>query len=218
MNLSWRVGDDPAAVAENLQRFLATSGVRTIRTAKQVHGDCVFHVGAEGVQEDVEADALFVTSDVSVGVYSADCVPVLLGDRRTGAAAAVHAGWRGSLAEIARAALAAFVEAGSDPRDLVAAIGPAIGPCCYEVSPELAVRFRERFGPEVAQGRRLDLSLANRRLLEEGGIPAASIDSVGTCTSCDEARFFSHRRDRGRTGRQLSFITGRFLDSPPAPF
>jgi YfiH family protein len=143
----------------------------------------------------------------------ADCVPVLLADPETGAVAAVHAGWRGTLARAAAEGVRALRrEAGAAPERLLAAVGPSIGPCCYEVSPELAARFRAELGPVVREdgGVRLDLWAANRRVLEEAGLPAARIEVLGLCTACD-GRFFSHRRDAGRTGRQVAFI------APPPP-
>ncbi len=103
--------------------------------------------------------------------------------------------------------------AGAPPERLLAAIGPSIGPCCYEVSAELAARFQAGIGPVVRAGRggpHLDLWEANRRVLVEAGLPPERVEVLGACTSCDRS-LFSHRRDRGRTGRQVAFI------APPAP-
>jgi copper oxidase (laccase) domain-containing protein len=100
--------------------------------------------------------------------------------------------------------------AGARPQDLLAAVGPAIGPCCFEVATDLAARFRDELGARVAtaraRGARVDLFLANEIVLREAGLDPAHIDVLGRCTSCEADLFFSHRRDHGRSGRQVGFI------------
>jgi polyphenol oxidase len=135
--------------------------------------------------------------------------------------AAVHAGWRGTLARIAAAGVQAIAGlAGAPPRRLLAAIGPSIGPCCYQVSPDLAGRFAAELGPvvrEAGEGPHLDLWEANRRILLESGLEERCVEVLGRCTSCDTAAFFSHRRDQGRTGRQVAFIAPRVrVRDPPS--
>jgi YfiH family protein len=125
--------------------------------------------------------------------------------------AAVHAGWRGTLAHAAERAVEALArEVGAHPGDLLAAIGPAIGPCCYEVSPDLAQVFRDDLGTRVAEphggSSRVDLWLANEMVLRKAGLAGERIEVLGRCTACEPETFFSHRRDRGRTGRQVGFI------------
>jgi copper oxidase (laccase) domain-containing protein len=103
-------------------------------------------------------------------------------------------------------------EAGAPAARLLAAVGPAIGPCCYEVSPDLAARFREELGPEVVRegaAPRVDLWRANQAVLRAAGVPAERIAVLGRCTACEPDAFFSHRRDAGRTGRQVAFIAPR---------
>jgi len=212
LNLGGSVGDDPAAVEENLVRLARAAGIAraAFRSAVQVHGDRVLVVGEGPHDPAEEADALLAAAPgVAVAVKTADCVPILLFDRATGAAAAVHAGWRGTAAAIARRAVEALSGQGGGPHSILAAVGPAIGPCCYEVSPELAERFAARHAEGVVRGRQLDLAEANRRLLLEAGVPAAQIEVLGRCTACEPARFFSHRRDAGRTGRHLSFVVAQ---------
>lgn len=205
LNLGGSVGDDPAAVAENVRRLAARAGLAGFAAVHQVHGDRVVE-GRPGLPPSTEADAvLSVPGGPAPAVKTADCVPVLLLDRRSGRVAAVHAGWRGTRLRI----VARAVEALGEPGAVVAAIGPCIGRCCYEVSAELAAEFAGVFGADVVEGRRLDLVLANRRALREAGVGEAAIEVVGGCTSCDPARFFSHRRDEGRTGRHLSWISSR---------
>lgn len=210
LNVGGSVGDDPAAVEENLRLLCQAAGLdrSRLRGAVQVHGDEVLPTGHDPLPPGTEADALLATEPgVAVSVKTADCVPVLVAARDTGEVAAVHAGWRGTDLEIVKKAVAALRERGA--KDLLAAIGPSIGPCCYEVSPELADRFRKRFGPDVATGRHLDLPLANRRLLLEAGLADTAIDTVAPCTACNVGDFFSHRKEAGKTGRQLSFILSR---------
>lgn len=178
--------------------------------ARQVHGDRVLWVRAGVVPAEEEADALATNEERVVAVVTADCVPILLADRRGGRVAAVHAGWRGSRARIAERAVESLVDAGARTADLVAAIGPCIGRCCYEVSPELAAAFADSFGPAVATDRRLDLALTNRKTLLDAGLAAERIEVLEDCTFCDD-RFHSFRREGKAAGRQFSFIRGRSL-------
>lgn len=208
LNLGGAVGDDPARVAENWRRLEGACGLAFARV-RQVHGARVLRADA-GTAPVEEADAVLTTSPgVAACVSVADCVPVLLADPATGAVAAVHAGWRGTIARIAAAAVDALArEAGAAPGRLLAAIGPSIGPCCYEVSPDLAARFRAEIGPVATGGAppRLDLWEANRTVLVAAGVRPDRIEVLGRCTSCEREVFFSHRRDAGRTGRQMAFI------------
>jgi len=172
-----------------------------LATLRQTHSsDCVAACGRTGVLG--EADALLErTPGAVVAVRTADCIPILLADPRTRAVAAVHAGWRGTVAEIARRAVEAMArEFGTRPEDLHAAIGPGIGKCCYEVGPEVAAQFG-------AVGRaHIDLAEANRRQLEASGVPAARVYVAELCTRCLAAEFHSFRRDRESAGRNYSFV------------
>jgi len=208
-NLGGSVGDDPAHVAENWRRLEAATGLRFARV-RQVHGARAVRLDAAGPPAE-EADAVVsIAAGLAACVSVADCVPVLLADPGSGAVAAVHAGWRGTLARAAAEGVRLLArEAGAAPGRLLAAIGPSIGPCCYEVSDELAARFAEELGPEtVVPGARprLDLWAANARVLREAGLAAGGIDALRRCTACERDRFFSHRRDAGRTGRQIAYI------------
>ena len=212
LNTSFSVGDEPRAVETNLGRLAFAAGVPPARlvTARQVHGDRVVH--APDVDDTTEADAVWSSSAaIAVGVRTADCLPVLLEDRRTGAVAAVHAGWRGVLSEIVVRTLEALEGQGSRREDLWAAIGPCIQPCCFEVDGDLPARFAAAFGDAVvvaAPGKakvHLDLPAAVLGSLGRAGVPVDHVSRLPHCTSC-EARFFSYRREHGKTGRQLSFI------------
>jgi YfiH family protein len=203
--------DAYAAVAHDL-------GVppRSVRGARQVHGTAAVLVDAT-TSQDAEGDIL-LTSDVqcAVSVRVADCVPILIGDNATSAVAAVHAGWRGTLAGAASAAVAALTQHfGSSPADLVAAIGPSIGPCCYEVGGEVRDAFAasgDRVATDVdslfrAEGDRwrLDLWTANRDQLVAAGVPATSVHLSRECTACNTDRYFSFRAEK-TNGRQLAAI------------
>lgn len=175
----------------------------TLATLKQIHSDrWVDAAGRHGVLG--EGDALIErTPGAVVGVKTADCVPILLVDERRRAVAAVHAGWRGAAQEIAPKTVRAMAERfDSRPEDLHAAIGPAIGECCFEVGPEVAAQF----GHQVPGKIKLDLIAINHAQLRAAGIPEERIYSAGLCTFCTGDEFHSFRRDREKAGRMLSVI------------
>jgi purine-nucleoside/S-methyl-5'-thioadenosine phosphorylase / adenosine deaminase len=212
LNLGGQVGDAPERVAENWARLERATGLRFARV-RQVHGTRAVRARAPCAPEE-EADAvLSLAPGIAACVSVADCVPVLLADPDTGAVAAVHAGWRGTVARGAAEAVRALAaEAGAPAARLLAAVGPSIGPCCYEVSPELAARFAAELGPAVVRdgpAPRLDLWAANVAVLGAAGVPAERVEVLGRCTACERDLFFSHRRDAGRTGRQMAFIAPR---------
>jgi len=184
-----------------------------IATARQVHGNHVVRPEEPG-RSSVEADALVAAGTIGVGVLTADCVPILLADPAAGLAAAVHAGWRGTLARVAGRAVEALVRAGADRARMLAAIGPCIRACCYEVSEDLLSTFAHEFGEQVrAAPTRLDLALANRTHLTSIGIAPANVDDLEACTRCgrdgDTYLYFSHRRSADAAGRQLSWVRAR---------
>src|SRR5690606_17928994 len=150
LNLGERWGDDPEAVAENLRRVAAAGefAVESLVRVRQVHGDAV--LAAHEVHEGSQADALWQHRDHPgparvVAVLTADCVPILLCDRQATAVAAVHSGWRGTVANIAARTVETLITAGIDPRDLLAAIGPCIEADAFEVGDEVAAQFDDRF-------------------------------------------------------------------------
>lgn len=224
LNLGGKWGDAPDRVAENRRRLARAAGA-PLYVATQVHGADIAVVRAgDGPQAlaGVRADGLCSDRpDVALAVFVADCIPALVADPRTGAFAAVHAGWRGTVAGVLPAAVRALGEHfGARPADLRVALGPAIGPCCFEVGPEVIEAF-ERGIPGAREAGivlkpiasddkpRVDLKRANRVLLERAGVAPESIDAGDECTSSDRARFFSYRRDRGETGQHLAFISRR---------
>ena len=181
---------------------------------RQIHSDSL-HVIAAASENAApplrEGDGLLAgNTGVLVGVRTADCLPLLLVDRRSRAVAAVHAGWRGSaLAIAARAVEKLTSEMGARPENLEAVIGPGIGVCCYEVGEDVAGRFAARFDSAVAErgGRpHLDLAAVNREQLQEAGVPESQIHLSGMCTRCLAAQFYSYRRDGDKAGRMLAVV------------
>jgi YfiH family protein len=219
LNLGLHVGDDPAAVVENRRRLAGRYGFTLDRTvcAEQVHGGAVAVVGPEEAGRGAVAfdaavsgvDALVtVTPGLLLTLFFADCVPVLLADPVNRAVGVAHGGWRGLDAGVIANTVAAMRDAfGSDPARLVAAVGPCIGPCCFEVGPEVADRFpAEAVAPRAVGGKpHVDLPAVAARLLREAGIAPENVAVAGECTSCLCALYFSHRRDRGQTGRMAAF-------------
>ena len=145
-----------------------------------------------------------------LGIETADCLPLFIVDPEKRRVAAAHAGWRGTVAQISRAAVRTLVDAGSDPAHLLAALGPSIGSCCYEVGPDVEEAFGASGSKFFVAGRasrkHLDLVAANRAQLEEAGLVPANIDGLGLCTRCREDLFFSYRRDGASAGRMISVV------------
>ena len=246
LNLGWTAEDTSSAVIENRRRLVAavSQGLgpgREMRliSARQVHSAGVGVIrGSEDAPETadgrplLQADGLITdVPGLLLGVGTADCVPVLVADQERGAVGAFHAGWRGTVERIAEKGIAAMIEAyGSRPEDLVAAIGPSIGGCCYAVGGEVRSRFCEQFdyadelfrSPDFAQPIAalpletatetfLDLWEVNRRQLLAAGLLPGRISVIGECTACTRdiqgrRRYFSHRAEKGVTGRMLSVI------------
>jgi YfiH family protein len=216
MNLGQFVGDDPADVASNWGRVRSVLG-DDIKFARvnQVHGAEVRVVTHSNCADRPAADGM-VTRErgIALGIFTADCVPILMTTRDGEVACALHAGWRGVLAGIAANGVLAIERLLGKRPDVRAALGPSIGPCCFEIDAELASRFVAEI-PFAANHARagkpgkayLDLRGIVRRQLIEAGVAPDSIDSVGPCTRCANDRFFSRRAAGGvTTGLQLSFV------------
>lgn len=177
-----------------------------LATVKQIHSAiCVAAEGRCGVLG--EGDALLEDQPGSaIAIKTADCIPILLVDQRHRAVAAVHAGWRGTVARIAARAVEAMRQRfGAEPRDLHAAIGPGIGKCCYEVGAEVAAEFGERGRTHIS------LPDANRSQLLEAGVTPGRIYASNLCTMCLAEEFHSFRRDGEAAGRLYSFAGIRAL-------
>lgn len=209
LNLGILTDDGGEAVTENRNRLAATLGFEPeqIVFARQVHGTRLIDHSEGSSQSRGSFRTLFDRKEPQDGVpeadghlvrepgvaplaFVADCLPIAL--YGPGGLAMVHAGWRGLAGGIVEAA-------GEAVEATTAAIGPGIGPCCYEVGEEVLDAFGD-LGDGIAVGRMLDLAEVARRKLEQAGVER--VESAGLCTSCERDLFFSHRRDRGRTGRQ----------------
>jgi hypothetical protein len=223
LNLGFTNRDAAEAVLLNRERFLSsikTAGGSSqapmgLITLKQMHSALVRRVGRSDVSERASlwGDGL-VTSEpgVMLGIQTADCLPILIADRRRRAVGALHAGWRGTLKGIAERGVAAMGrEFGSLPQDLIAAIGPGIGKCCFHVGAEVRDLFRVRYaysGELFCEDQTLSLDLveANRRQLLTAGLDSGAIFTLDACTSCRTDEFFSYRAERGKTGRMMAVI------------
>jgi YfiH family protein len=221
LNLSFQVGDDPKRVLDNRKSLTETlkTPLTSLTIAEQVHDARVTVVteemGGKGSIRHEEAiantDALITRqAGICLMVLLADCVPILLCDPVKGVVGAVHAGWKGTLQLIAQKTVTAIREEfGSSPEDVVAGIGPSIGPCCYEVGPEIVSKVedvlensQEIFKQTSSDGKgKLDLWKANLKQLVGAGVPKENIEIAGMCTSHHHDLFYSYRYEGGRTGR-----------------
>ncbi len=216
LNLALHVGDEPEKVLANRQRFAQSLGVDPLAftTCEQVHGSLVAVVGQEEIGRGAlklsdtikDTDALVCNiPGVSLLLFFADCVPVLLADQRTGAVGLAHAGWRGTVAQIVKNTLQVMAqEYGTRPEDVLAGIGPSIGACCYEVDDFVrnqAVGYESFFRPTLPGKYQLDLWNYNRQLLVEAGVVEDNIYVAGVCTNDNVDLFCSYRAEQGRTGR-----------------
>jgi len=230
LNLGLHVGDDPDTVLKNRMRLARAVGVRLdqFTIARQIHGGRVTLVSDElrgrGSTDQAQAiegiDAMVTdTRGICLLVLVADCVPLLFFDPVKRAIGAAHAGWRGTLEAVAPHTVAAMKESfGSSPEDIVVGMGPSIGPCCYQVGPEVISSVKRAFhnskdyiSHESKDGHGyLDLWKANRDMLLDAGIERKHIEIAGRCTCHESDIFFSYRSQGGDTGR---FAAGIMLSS-----
>jgi YfiH family protein len=217
LNVSYRVGDDPKVVSQNVCDLKLAVGIHDGRivTMKQVHGDNIVEVKDKNLKEAGEADGMITSEkDIYLGALTADCVPLLFVAPKQKLAAAVHAGWRGTMAGIADKTVRLFTSRYDvAPSDLEVALGPSIGVCCYEVKDDVAGPLMKKWGRlttpsiSVKDGKSfINLRRLNRDILRAAGVPGNQLYQVGPCTSCAADEYFSYRREGGETGRQISFV------------
>lgn len=226
LNLGVNRGDNQPDVLENYDRICALLGTKReeLVFSRQVHGNQVRIVSREDRLGDIfspvpyEADGL-ITSDrgVPLIIFTADCIPILLWDRRGGAVGAVHAGWRSTVLDIAGKAVSKMVhELGCRGEDICAAIGPGIGFCCFETGSEVPEAVRallgkegEEFISDKGEKSMVDLKGVNRQLLIQAGLLPLHIATAEDCTMCCHETYWSHRITQGHRGSQASLIMSR---------
>lgn len=214
LNTSFTVEDEVERVEENLRRIGDRLDVERdhLYWAYQVHGNAVTFVdGASPARP--RCDILLTDKpDRALLLRYADCTPVLLVDPRTRTVGVVHAGWRGTALRAAGTAVRAMAERfGTRPRDVAAAVGPAIGPCCYEVGRDVEQAFEDRpwlLDRQPNGKAHLDLWSANRDSLVEAGVPAEQVEVAGLCTRCHADEFFSHRANEGELAGRFAAVIG----------
>jgi polyphenol oxidase len=218
LNLAWWVNDNRAAVTENWRRWHSTRpGLKPV-CLDQVHGNEVWTVERAQGELRPTADGMVTTvTGVALCIFTADCVPILLVDFEQGVVGALHSGWRGTLANIAAEGVRAMVALGARPAAIRAALGPAIGLCCFEIDATLAERFaaelpqsREHARPGRPGKAQLDLRAIIGEQLAQAGLDTNRVATVGPCTRCANDRYFSRRAAQGSvTGLQMSFVALR---------
>lgn len=212
LNFDSGSGDSHACVQHNLQQLCDAAAIPAPHTARQVHGATPLWCSGAGAGHRDTADILLTEqAGCAVGVRTADCLPLLLADPSRRIAAAVHAGWRGTVAHAAETAVAAMLNHGAAAERIIATLGPCIGPCCFETGEDVA----RQLAASVAGGTHAvrhtptphaDLAAINRLQLLAAGLRDEHIEQSACCTCCHPHRFFSYRRDRGATGRHLAVV------------
>lgn len=200
--------ESPEATRARVARDLARDG--RLLLLRQVHGISVLEAPWTGTPDGDAAVVLAPAAGHILGIETADCLPLLLVDPRQRAAAAAHAGWRGTAQGVAKAAVEALLGRGSRAADLLAALGPSIGPCCYEVGEELRPSFAGEAAHVLRPGpngrAHLDLRAANVRQLLAAGLEPAAIHHVNECTRCRKDLYHSYRGEGRGCGRMISFV------------
>ena len=244
LNLGFTAQDSRAKVERNREAFAAAAGASDERTVwpmvtlRQIHSDLIHRISAPPKYLLAGDGLITCNPEILLAVQTADCLPIILADTKRRAVGVFHAGWRGTLKRIVEKGVGEMHRwFGTRPADTKAAIGPGIRGCCYQVGPEVKVKFESQFSyastlfretkdsdevrerypllfltsrapghSELPKKIFLDLAEANRRQLLDAGVPAKNIIDVGLCTSCRSDLFFSHRAEKGVTGRMMAVV------------
>jgi uncharacterized protein, YfiH family len=221
LNMSFREGDEEFRVLSNWDRLATAFAIpmEQFLVVNQVHGDAIFVIKPHGsyfsTRDELNYDAIVTNrANLAICIKTADCVPVFIVDKVKKVIAVVHAGWRSSALGISAKVIKLMQnQYGSLSENILAAIGPSIGSCCYEVDQATADAFRQQNNYELflQQGKKkdkwmLDLPEANRLQILEAGVPENNIEVSEFCTTCNQDMFFSHRGSGGITGRQINFM------------
>lgn len=212
-NFGAGLGDSDHNIAQNLQKLIKSAQLPSIpHQAVQAHKIGLLWCNGTGKMHQQQADILITDqSDTALAVRVADCLPVLLAEPESGLVTAVHAGWRGTVAGIVKEAIQAMLEHGAKPKNLLASLGPCIGPCCFVIGSDTADALAKSAADADAfithaSGIHADLAAINRLQLLEAGLDENHIELNRACTVCETERFFSFRRDGKCTGRQLAVV------------
>jgi len=212
-SLNFGQDDDEASVSTNMKRLMAHSGLNARpHQAEQEHGIGHLICSGEGHVHKTPADILISSEPgCPVAVRTADCLPILLADPVNRIIAAVHAGWRGTAKQVVINAVRLMQQQGATIEHIHAALGPSIGPCCFEIGEDAAdqlAKSAQHAGQAIISDMKphADLAAINTMQLQEAGIDKACIESNHACTCCNRDRFYSYRRDHGRTGRHLAVV------------
>lgn len=218
LNLGFRVGDDKESVIKNYKAVAKDLNMSfdNMVLSRQTHTDNIRIVTKEDQgkgltkESDIfDTDGLITNvKNTPLVIFTADCIPVLLSDKNGKAVGAVHAGWRGTVMKIPKKAAELMIKTyGISPENIVAAIGPGIGPCCFETGEEVAEKFDSSFVKKGINGKFfVDLWAANFAALCEAGIPPENISVSGICTKCNCGEFYSYRKMGDKTGRLGALI------------
>lgn len=219
LNLGFRVGDDWDTVTENYKLVSKDIGFQyeRITAGRQTHSTNIRIITELDAGKGVSKESEFMDVDGMVTnirqlplvVYYADCVPILMAERSAGVIAAVHSGWRGTVGEIAGNAINIMTEQfNAKPENIIAAIGPSIGQCCFETGSEVANEFDDDLSIECDNGKfMVDLWKANERILLKYGLKQENIDILKMCTMCNSDLLYSYRVNKETTGRMGAFIS-----------
>ncbi len=212
-NFGPELGDSDSNIAQNLHGLIKSAPLSSIpHQAIQVHKTDLLYCNGAGKMHQQQADILITDQpDSAVAVRVADCLPILLAEPEAGIVAAVHAGWRGTVAGIITKAVQAMLEHGARCENILAALGPCIGPCCFAIGKDTADALEKSTAGAAdfivhTSGMHADLLEINRLQLLEAGLDRKRIESNKACTACDASHFFSFRRDGNQTGRQLAVV------------
>ena len=241
LNLGFTKQDTRAAVERNRALFLKKLGItnaRTLITLRQIHSDLIHRVESPP-EHSLSGDGLITsTPGLLLAILTADCPPVIVVDKKNRAIGVLHAGWRGTVKRIVEKGVGEMQRYfGSDPRNMIAVIGPSVQSCCYQVGEEVRQKFEAQFGyaaelfsevkesdpvrekypmlflsarapghSELPVNLFLNLVEANRRQLIDAGVPAKNIDASSPCTACHTDLLFSHRAEKGLTGRLMAVV------------
>ncbi len=214
LNLGHRWGDAPENIKRNRELVAEHGGFsyEDLVVTKHVHGTSVWQVG-EPLPDPPEFDGMVSAEPGKVlGAFAADCIPLVFADPVAMVCGAAHAGWRGTVGKIATNVVEKMVRAGASKDQIRVVVGPCIGPCCFEVGPEVSAEFRNAFGEVpglIIDGpakEHVNMHLATRVQLQDIGVLAEHIDDSPPCTKCHPDRFFSYRRDGQAGGVHMGYI------------